>query len=108
AIASPCKIHRIGNDRRDTTRPEAHHVLRKSLAQKGKSRDVRHRFYEQRCVLLWKRGEYPSRLRPGPTEALLLRSGGKDAAPRRSPESKPACGQLRSDAPRVTSRTPDT
>ena len=38
---------------------EPHHLLRKSLAQKGENRDVRHRFYEQRCGLLKKRGGYP-------------------------------------------------
>jgi hypothetical protein len=33
--------------------------LQKPLAQKGKSRDVRHKVYEQRCGLLWKNGGYP-------------------------------------------------
>ena len=54
---------------RDRSLPrEPHHLLRKSLARKGKSRDVRHRFYEQWCGLLWKRGGYPScELRSGLT-----------------------------------------
>ena len=49
------------------------HLLRKSLAQKGKRRDVRHQFCEQRCVLLRKRGIPFLRRRSGLTETPQYR-----------------------------------